>query len=247
MRVLLVEDDETTRQSIELMLRAMGYGYDSAETGESAVTMALREPYDAILLDVMLPGMDGYEVIQQLLSANVSTPIILQSGLVDRDKAVKGLSLGVSDYLLKPYDRQELEMRIENVLRRPRPQLPPVPAPPVLAEIQSPEPEPPVPEASAAPEPVVADLPDEAQVSEEERRGGARNRVIKGGQIIYRAATCVMDCVILNLSDRGAALQPAEIVHCPQAFVLQIQHGPRFRCEVCWRYRNKVGVRFLDG
>ena len=246
MRVLLVEDDETTRQSIELMLRALGYGYDSAETGETAVTMAMRETYDAILLDVMLPGMDGYEVIQQLLSANVATPIILQSGLVDRQKAVKGLSLGVSDYLLKPYDREELELRINGALQRPRREPAPAPPAPVLAEIQAPELETPVPDTPRPAEPAPADQGAVDEADSEERRYASRNRVIKGGQIIYRAATCVMDCVILNLSDQGAALQPAETVHCPQTFVLQIHHGPRYRCEVCWRYRNKVGVRFLD-
>ena len=119
---------------------------------------------------------------------------------------------------------------------------------PVLAEIQSPEPEAPVaePPPPAAPEPSAPKAKTPEQI-EEERRRAARSRVIKGGQIIYRAATCVMDCVILNLSDKGAALQPADTVHCPQTFVLQIHHGPRYRCEVCWRYRNKIGVRFLDG
>jgi hypothetical protein len=55
-----------------------------------------------------------------------------------------------------------------------------------------------------------------------------------------------MDCVVLNLSDQGAALQPDDALRCPDAFTLKIQHGPSYRCEVCLRYRSKLGVRFLD-
>ena len=109
MRVLLVEDDAATKRSVEMMLASLGYDYDSVDLGEDGVDLAKKTPYDLILLDIMLPGMDGYDVLQQLQDAGVETPVLLQSGLVDRDMAVQGLSLGVDDYLIKPYSKVELD------------------------------------------------------------------------------------------------------------------------------------------
>ncbi len=220
MNVLLIEDDEETARGIELMLLALGHQHNWVSRGEAGAALALRGIYDVILLDVMLPGIDGYEVLQQIRAAGLETPVILQSGLVERDEAVKGLSLGVVDYLIKPYGKKELAARIDAALARARPATAP-PADPPREET------PPVPQVP-------------------ERRHGARGSVIKAGRIVYRAATCTMDCVVLNLSDQGAALQPEDALRCPDVFTLQIQHGPSYRCHVCWRYRSKLGVRFLD-
>ncbi len=216
MQVLLIEDDTQTAKSVELMLQSLGHSCDSVERGEEGVALALREKYDIILLDVMLPGMDGFDVLQQLNAAKVETPVILQSGLVERDKAIQGLGLGVADYLLKPYSKAEMSVRIEAALERTK--------------------------LKAASKGGPAQPDEDAS----ERRRKSRSAVIKSGQIIYRAATCVMDCIILNLSDQGAALQPADLLRLPSSFSLKIHHGPTLHCEVCWRYRNKLGVRFLD-
>jgi DNA-binding response OmpR family regulator len=225
MQVLLIEDDEQTARGIELMLLSLGHQHNWVTRGEAGAALALRGTYDVVLLDVMLPGIDGYEVLQQIRAAGLETPVILQSGLVERDEAVKGLSLGVVDYLIKPYGKRELAARIDAALKRARPaEAPPVDVPPADPPQEAAGPAPPVPE----------------------RRHGARGSVIKAGRIVYRAATCTMDCVVLNLSDQGAALQPEDALRCPDVFTLKIQHGPSYRCQVCWRYRSKLGVRFLD-
>ncbi len=229
MNVLLIEDDEETARGIELMLLSLGHEHNWVSRGEAGAALALRGAYDVVLLDVMLPGIDGYEVLQQIRAAGLETPVILQSGLVERDEAVKGLSLGVVDYLIKPYGKRELAARIDAALARARP----AKAPPTHAPSDAPREETPRDETPPAP-PVP------------ERRHGIRGSVIKAGRIVYRAATCTMDCVVLNLSDQGAALQPEDALRCPDVFTLKIQHGPSYRCHVCWRYRSKLGVRFLE-
>ncbi|MDH3594331.1 MAG: response regulator [Rhodospirillales bacterium] len=228
MNVLLIEDDEETARGIELMLLALGHQHNWVSRGEAGAALALRGTYDLVLLDVMLPGIDGYEVLQQIRAAGLDTPVILQSGLVERDEAVKGLSLGVVDYLIKPYGKKELAARIDAARERARLVTAPPADPPADPSSDAPREE-------APPAPPVP-----------ERRRGARGNVIKAGRVVYRAATCTMDCVVLNLSDQGAALQPEDALRCPDVFTLKIQHGPSYRCHVCWRYRSKLGVRFLE-
>jgi DNA-binding response OmpR family regulator len=253
MQVLLVEDDEQTAKGIELMLKSLGHRHNWVSRGEAGAALAMRGTYDVILLDVMLPGIDGYEVLQQIRAAGLETPVILQSGLVERDEAIKGLSLGVVDYLIKPYGKAELDARIRAALERARPQAAP--------NGEAPRREAPQEEVQAEAVEEARDEPHEEAQTEAvegprdeprpatrlpERRHGARGNVIKAGRIVYQAATCVMSCVILNLSDKGAALQPEDALRCPDAFTLKIHNGPSYRCEVCWRYRTKLGVRFLD-
>jgi DNA-binding response OmpR family regulator len=224
MKVLLIEDDETTGKGVELMLRSLGHEHHWVTRGEAVAALALREAYDVILLDVMLPGIDGYEVLQQLRAAKVETPVILQSGLVERAEAAKGRSLGVADYLIKPYTKPELAAAIAAALER-------------AAEAEAPPPEMP-PEA----------LPEPAR---ERKRPPAplhdlRGSMIKAGRILYDSGVFIMDCVVLNISDTGGALQPADAIRCPPNFTLKLEGRPAYRCEVCWRYRTKLGVRFLD-
>jgi DNA-binding response OmpR family regulator len=218
MQVLLVEDHVSTAKGIELMLQSLGHSCDWVESGESGMTLATRQAYDVILLDIMLPGMDGYEVLQELRAADIDTPIILQSGIVDRERAVQGLGLGVTDYLIKPYSKDEVAARIDHAVEHAR-----------LKAAES------------------HDSPIAAEAAEGRiARRGTRTALLKAGQVIYQAATCVMDCIILNLSDHGAAIQPTDPGRLPSSFQLKIHHGPTFLCEVCWRHRNKLGVRFLE-
>jgi DNA-binding response OmpR family regulator len=223
MNVLLIEDDEETARGVELMLLSLGHRHNWVSRGEVGAALALRGGYDVVLLDVMLPGIDGYEVLQLIRAAGLETPVILQSALVDRDQAVKGLGLGVVDYLIKPYSKAELAMRIDAARLRAARTRPP-PAGPSRAAASP----------GAAPPRGLA------------RRDGPRGGVVEAGRIVCRAARRAMDCVVLNLSDRGAALQPEDAPRCPDAFTLEIRHGPSRRCRVCWRYRDKLGVRFLD-
>jgi two-component system cell cycle response regulator CtrA len=98
MRVLLVEDDASTAKSIEMMLKSEGYICDSTDLGEDGLEIGKIYDYDLIVLDLMLPDIDGYEVLRRLRAAKVRTPILILSGLTEPDKKVKGLGYGADDY-----------------------------------------------------------------------------------------------------------------------------------------------------
>ncbi len=118
MRVLLVEDDAATAQSIEMMLRSEGYVCDVTDMGEDGLEIGKLYDYDIIVLDVMLPDIDGYEVLRRLRSARVNTPTLILSGLTALDEKIKGLGFGADDYLTKPFDKRELIARIQAIVRR---------------------------------------------------------------------------------------------------------------------------------
>jgi len=118
MRVLLVEDDTATARSIELMLRSGGFVVDTSELGEDGIEVGKLYDYDIILLDLMLPDIDGYEVLRRLRAQKVKTPILILSGLSEMDNKIKGLGFGADDYLTKPFDRRELIARIQAIVRR---------------------------------------------------------------------------------------------------------------------------------
>ena len=118
MRVLLVEDDSSTAKSIELMLKSEGYVIDSTDLGEDGMDLGKIYDYDIIILDLMLPDMDGYEVLKNLRAAKVATPILILSGLAELDNKIKGLGFGADDYLTKPFDKRELIARIQAIVRR---------------------------------------------------------------------------------------------------------------------------------
>ncbi len=118
MNVLLIEDDSATAKSIEIMLRAEGYVCDCTDLGEDGLEIGELFDYDLIILDLMLPDIDGYEVLRRLRAAKVRTPILILSGLTERNKKIKGLDLGADDYLTKPFDKDELVARIQAIVRR---------------------------------------------------------------------------------------------------------------------------------
>ncbi|MFC7333246.1 response regulator transcription factor CtrA [Rhodocista pekingensis] len=118
MRVLLVEDDPSMAKSIELMLNSEGYIVDSTELGEDGLEIGKLYDYDIIILDLMLPDIDGYEVLRRLRSARVTTPILILSGLSELDHKIKGLGVGADDYLTKPFDKRELVARLQAIVRR---------------------------------------------------------------------------------------------------------------------------------
>ena len=118
MRVLLVEDDTSVQKSIELMLQSEGYIVDSTDLGEDGLEIGKLYDYDIIVLDLMLPDIDGYEVLRRLRSSRVNTPILILSGLSELDNKIKGLGFGADDYLTKPFDRRELLARIQAIVRR---------------------------------------------------------------------------------------------------------------------------------
>ena len=118
MRVLLVEDDSSVAKSIQLMLQSEGYIVDSTDLGEDGLEIGKLYDYDIILLDLMLPDIDGYEVLRRLRAARVTTPILILSGLTELDHKIKGLGFGADDYLTKPFDKRELIARIQAIVRR---------------------------------------------------------------------------------------------------------------------------------
>jgi two-component system cell cycle response regulator CtrA len=118
MRVLLVEDDSATAKSIELMLKSEGFVVDCTDLGEDGLEIGKLYDYDIMLLDLMLPDIDGYEVLRRLRAARISTPVLILSGLAEPDKKIKGLGFGADDYLTKPFDKGELIARIHAIVRR---------------------------------------------------------------------------------------------------------------------------------
>src|SRR6266480_3842420 len=118
MRVLVVEDDVVTAARIEIVLQAEDFVCDLAHRGADGVRYAKLHAYDIILLDLMLPDMDGYDVLQQLREAQVETPVLILSGLSELDDKLKGLSFGADDFLTKPFEHRELIARIRAIVRR---------------------------------------------------------------------------------------------------------------------------------
>ena len=118
MRVLLVEDDSSTAESIEAMLKSAGMVVDITEFGEDGLEIARLYDYDIIVLDLMLPDMDGLEVLRRLRSSRIETPVLILSGLAESDRKVKGLGSGADDYLTKPFNKAELMARIQAIVRR---------------------------------------------------------------------------------------------------------------------------------
>jgi DNA-binding response OmpR family regulator len=119
-RLLLVEDDRTLRQALSFSLSREGYEVATASDGEAALDAARSSRLDLILLDVMLPGMSGVEVLRVLRREGISTPVIILSAKGDEIDRVVGLQVGADDYVAKPFSRPELVARIEAVLRRER-------------------------------------------------------------------------------------------------------------------------------
>lgn len=118
MRVLLVEDDKNTSKSIEMMLKNEGMIVDSTDMGEDGLEIGKLYEYDIIVLDLMLPDIDGYEVLKKLRASKIKTPVLILSGLTQTEKKIKGFGFGADDYLTKPFDRQELLSRLHAIIRR---------------------------------------------------------------------------------------------------------------------------------
>lgn len=215
MRVLYVEDDEALAKSVAQMLESDGHVCEKIAHGKEAIDLAKRNSYDFILVDVMLPDIDGFEVIKQLRDAGVQTPYLIQSGLVDRNSAFGGLAFGVGEYLVKPFTKAELINTMNGVLARSR-----------VNEIASPN-----------------GPPAGLLVEHDDRRQHRRFKTLRPARILHRDG---IDCKIVDMSQGGAAIRlPDEASYCPPTFDMRLRNGDIVQCEVCWRLRERVGVRFL--
>ncbi|CAD0183223.1 Transcriptional regulatory protein CusR [Ruegeria sp. THAF57] len=119
-RLLIVEDDEDTREFIAKGFGEEGYVVEQAADGREGLYHATDGGFDAIVLDRMLPGLDGLSLIRSLRAAGLKTPVLMLTAMSAVDERVKGLRSGADDYLVKPFSFQELHARIEALLRRPQ-------------------------------------------------------------------------------------------------------------------------------
>jgi two-component system OmpR family response regulator len=117
-RLLIVEDDVKLAHTLGRGLRREGYEVDEAHTGDEALKALAEQDYDAVVLDVLLPGPDGYEVCRSLRERNPWLPVLMLTALDDVRNRIKGLDTGADDYLVKPFDFGELIARIRALLRR---------------------------------------------------------------------------------------------------------------------------------
>ncbi|MFH1671927.1 MAG: response regulator transcription factor [Pseudomonadota bacterium] len=118
MRVLLVEDDLKIASFVLKGLREAGFAIDHAADGEDGLHLSLSEPYDAAIIDIMLPKLDGLTLIEELRRQKIKTPVIILSAKRTVDDRVKGLQKGGDDYLTKPFSFSELLARIQALIRR---------------------------------------------------------------------------------------------------------------------------------
>ena len=221
MRVLQVEDDASTAQAVEKTLQSKGFTCDTAVLGEEAIALASRNSYDLILLDIMLPDIDGYEVLRRLRDAEIDTPVVIQSGLAGDDGGNKDTLFGVRDHLIKPFNGNDLRECVASILER----------------------------AGSEDLGHSGDGQNKGAAGESgtPRRRHQRVKTLKSAQIIYKNSNCVTNCFVVNMSDGGAALKLTDAVELPETFLLKLEHGPTYRCHVCWRQGQKLGVMFIQG
>jgi len=116
--ILIIEDEETLRSTLSVRLRGEGYVVDSASDGIGGFDKATTQPFDLIILDIMLPGIDGVEVCRQMRAERIMSPVLMLTARGSVEDRVTGLNVGADDYLTKPFAMEELLARINALLRR---------------------------------------------------------------------------------------------------------------------------------
>lgn len=219
MRILHVENDSTAAKAVKQMLQGVVEDYVWTEFGEEAIELAREQDFDLILLDIMLPDIDGYEVVDRLRSANVQTPCLIATGLVDSDSEFTNLALGVGDHLVKPFSRNELIERIRSV----------------IAQAQ---------ELEGGPADAVPAYQYGERADSEERRKVRRFATIKSARIDFGSG---LRCRIVRMSHAGARLRLHDLPdRLPHSFMLVFDSGDSRLCRMCWRDGDCIGVKFID-
>jgi two-component system cell cycle response regulator CtrA len=118
MRILVIEDSQVMSQCIQLTLRAEGFNVFVTDQGEEGIELGKHDDYDAIILDLGLPDISGYDVLKTIRRAKVKTPVLILSGTVTVDAKVKAFTAGADDYMTKPFHKDELAARLRAMVRR---------------------------------------------------------------------------------------------------------------------------------
>ena len=119
MRILYVEDEKVLADAVIHLLKKEGIDVDWTGDGEEGLTLAKKDIYDAIVLDVMLPKLSGFDILRTIRGLDVRTPVIMLSALAEVEDKIRGLNLGADDYLAKPFKATELVARLNAITRRP--------------------------------------------------------------------------------------------------------------------------------
>ncbi|MBI1265810.1 MAG: response regulator [Cryomorphaceae bacterium] len=117
-KALIIEDDADIRKLLELHLKDMQFSIETAADGKQGLSMALSNPFDFIILDIMLPGMDGIDICKEIRYKNIKTPIMMLTSRSEEIDKVVALESGADDYMTKPFGTRELQARVKAILRR---------------------------------------------------------------------------------------------------------------------------------
>lgn len=117
MKILLLEDDYLYKESVKEYLQSISFEVDCFENGDEALDSIFEKTYDLLLLDVRVPGMDGFELVKTIRNEGIKTPVIILTSLTDISSLSKGYDLGCNDYLKKPFDLIELKYRVEQLIQ----------------------------------------------------------------------------------------------------------------------------------
>lgn len=126
MRILIAEDDASLASGIAKILRTEGHAVDIVTVGEHAALAAQQEHFDLVILDIGLPGVDGYEVLRRLRASGLRTPVLVLTARDELEDRVRGLDLGADDYMTKPFAMPELAARVRALIRRSQARVGPV-------------------------------------------------------------------------------------------------------------------------
>ncbi len=216
MRILHIENDSTAAKAAEAMLDGVVGTYDRTSLGENAVKMAAAAHYDLILMEVLLPDIDGSEVIRRLRANRVLAPLVILSWLVDERGVFNTAALGANDALAKPFTRDSLVECVRAAITK--------------SGLSYPEP---------SAEEAAADRPP----SGEERRKHRRFKTDRAARIAQGPG---IDCRVVDLSHGGAGIQLlGDHFDLPTSFQMVLGQDTRYTCRVCWRQGRRLGVKFL--
>jgi len=214
--ILIVDDDVQFGRLVNRVVSNMGHTVEQISSSREIMQRYAEFAPDVIFLDIFMPDLDGLEIAKWLSEQNFSGKLIFMTG---HDPAFLTAAKGVvEDRITASIATLEKPARIEEI----------------RAVLEGPQ--------SSASIPIPE---DQSIVTLDERRNHTRMKTLKAATIIYQFESCTMKCIILDISETGARLKPAEPVHLPGTFRLVIDHGASFNCKVVRRMDDQMGVQFV--